>query len=138
MNRRLALIALAIICAAACSSGSPTITLPPDLEAGRQVYQSSCAVCHGGNGQGGAAPSLTGLLDTFSSCAEQIWWITIGSQRHKDEVGPTYGDTDKPITGVMPSFESTLTADQIARVAAFERHRFGGADPAAAAADCGV
>lgn len=139
MKKRLALVATAIIIFAACSgSGASTTTLPPDLEEGRQVYQASCALCHGGNGQGGSAPALTGVLETFGSCQDQIRWITIGSQRHKDEVGPTYGDTEKPITGIMPSFDATLTADQIARVAAFERYRFGGADPVTANADCGI
>jgi hypothetical protein len=64
--------------------------------------------------------------------------VTIGSERHKDEVGATFGDTGKEITGIMPSFDSVLTTTEIAQVAAFERHRFGGADPEVARANCGL
>jgi hypothetical protein len=38
----------------------------------------------------------------------------------------------------MPTFGSSLSAEQIASVAAFERVRFGGADPAETLADCGL
>jgi mono/diheme cytochrome c family protein len=124
---------------AACASGGTSgRALDPDLEAGREVFGRVCASCHGGNGEGGAGPALASVLETFRDCEDHIRWVTSGSERHKDEVGPTFGDTDKEITGIMPSFESVLTATEIAQVAAFERHRFGGADPEVARANCGL
>ena len=132
-------LAALLVALAACAQGNGADPeLGPDLEAGRQVYQSTCAACHGGNGDGGSAPALTDLVATFGDCADQVEWITIGSERHKAEVGPTYGDTGKEITAIMPSFENTLSTTEIAQVAAFERHRFGGATADAALAECGL
>lgn len=137
--RRLVLALVAVAVVAACSqSSAPDPELGPELEAGRQAYQSTCAACHGGNGDGGSAPALTDVVATFGDCADQIEWIVMGSERHKAEVGPTYGDTDKEITAIMPSFENTLSSTEITQVAAFERHRFGGAAAEAALTDCGL
>lgn len=136
MRTTLAVAAIAISLAA-CSQGGAA-ELDPDLRAGRDTYRAVCAACHGGNGQGASAPALTGVLETFSLCADQIEWITVGSARHQTEVGPTYGDQGKEITGVMPGFGTSLSDGEIARVAAFERHEFGGAAEEDARADCGV
>jgi hypothetical protein len=38
----------------------------------------------------------------------------------------------------MPAFGTTLTEEQLASVVAFERVRFGGADPAETLTDCGL
>jgi mono/diheme cytochrome c family protein len=70
-------------------------------------------------------------------CDTQIRWITLGSEGWKDEVGPTYGATDKPIENIMPPMGTVLTADQIAAVAAFERTQYGGLDAAEALTGCG-
>ena len=121
---------------AACSS-STTSELDPTIQAGRDIFSANCALCHGAGGQGAAAPALTDVVATFGDCADQVSWITIGSARHKLEVGPTYGDTGKEITGIMPSFETVLSAEQIAQVAAFERHRFGGLAETTALEQCG-
>jgi mono/diheme cytochrome c family protein len=127
------------LCLAACSQGGAAPSeLSPDLEAGHEVYSSICATCHGGNGDGGSAPALTGVLTTFSSCVDQIRWITLGSKRYEAEVGATYGDTGKEITAVMPEFGKSLSETEIAQVAAFERHRFGGAAEQEAVGDCGL
>jgi hypothetical protein len=58
--------------------------------------------------------------------------------RWKEEVGDTYGDPEKEITAVMPSFESSLTAAEIAQVAAYQRFQFGGASFDEALGDCGL
>ncbi len=131
-------LAIALIVALAACGGSAVPDLNADLEAGRATFGAHCALCHGGNGQGGSAPGLAEVLTTFGGCLDQIHWITVGSERHKTEVGPTYGDTDKPITAVMPGFESILSAEQIAQVAAFERTQFGGQDESAALEECGL
>jgi len=132
-------LALVAALLAACASGGTSgQALGPDLEAGREVFGRVCASCHGGNGEGGAGPALASVLETFGDCEDHVRWVTIGSERHKEEVGSNFGDTGKEITGIMPSFESALTTTEIAKVAAFERHRFGGADPEVARADCGL
>lgn len=121
---------------------APTESAPeefgPDVQAGNQVYSSRCAVCHGGNGQGGSGPALADVSETFGACPDQIEWITLGSNRYQEEVGPTYGDAEKEITAVMPGFAESLTEVEIAQVAVFERHRFGGADEDEALTDCGL
>lgn len=137
--RRTGGLALAAALLAACASGGTSgQALGPDLETGREVFGRVCASCHGGNGEGGAGPALASVIETFGDCQDHIRWVTIGSERHKKDVGPVYGDTGKEITGIMPSFESVLTATEIAQVAAFERHRFGGADSEVVQADCGL
>lgn len=136
---RLALATLIGMVVAACApTGSAPEELGPGLMAGSQVYSARCAVCHGGNGQGRSGPALADVLGTFGACTDQIEWISLGSNRYSEEVGPAYGDTDKEITAVMPGFEESLTELEIAQVAAFERHRFGGADEDAALSDCGL
>jgi hypothetical protein len=81
---------------------------------------------------------LAGVLGTFSSCVDHIEWVTKGSSGFQAEGRSTYGDTGKPINGGMPAFAASLSAEQIAAVATFERVRFGGGDPAAVLADCGL
>jgi hypothetical protein len=107
---------------------------------GEDVYQNvaSCDGCHGAQGQGGAGPPFAGVVTTFGSCADHIEWVTLGSDGFRGEGRSTYGDTGKPIAGGMPPFGSTLTEEQLAAVVAFERARFGGADPAETLTDCGL
>jgi mono/diheme cytochrome c family protein len=106
--------------------------------AGEVVTSANCAGCHGAQGQGGVGPPLAGVLGTFSSCVDHIEWVTKGSSGFQAEGRSTYGDTGKPINGGMPAFAASLSAEQIAAVATFERVRFGGGDPAAVLADCGL
>ncbi|MGH8912455.1 MAG: c-type cytochrome [Acidimicrobiia bacterium] len=104
------------------------------IAAGEAIFPT-CAGCHGAQGQGsGTFPALTGVLTTFGSCADHIEWVTLGSAGFSG----TYGDTNKPLAGGMPTFGNSLTAEQIASVAAFERVRFGGANPDEVLADCGL
>ncbi len=107
---------------------------------GEDVYQNvaNCDGCHGAQGQGGVGPSFSGVLTTFGSCTDHIEWVTLGSEGFQGEGRSTYGDTGKPIAGGMPSFGSTLTEEQLASAVAFERVRFGGADPAETLTDCGL
>lgn len=134
--KRFLLAIVVAVSIAACAQA--TSQLSPDLEAGRDTYRARCATCHGGNGEGGAGPALAGVIETFSSCDDQMQWISLGSERFESEVGPTYGDQDAEFTGVMPEFSATLTEEEIAQVAAFERHMFAGATQAEAAEGCGL
>jgi mono/diheme cytochrome c family protein len=111
-----------------------------DIYMGAAVTGVNCSTCHGVNGQGSAAfPALTGVLTTFGSCSDHIEWVTLGSAGWAAQKGDTYGDTQKPVGGGgMPTFGGTLSPEQIATVAAFERVRFGGEDPDQALVDCGL
>ena len=78
------------------------------------------------------------MVATFPDCEEQQRWITLGSKQWQEEVGDTYGATDKEITAVMPSFRTVLTLEEIAQVAAYQRLQFGGASLEEVLADCGL
>lgn len=116
---------------------------PLRLGAGLYTVDASpnCASCHGGAGEGGTGPALSGgaVLATFPTCADHIQWVALGTNRWRDEVGPTYGATAKPVGGggVMQSYEdSGLTLEEIAAVVLFERVNFGGQSRAEAETDC--
>ncbi len=95
------------------------------LIAGRDLYANSCSACHGSAGEGGKAPSLHDVRETFPSCDAHIERVTLGSQIWKQVHGATYGANNIPITGVMPSHREQFTAEQIALVSAFERFQYG-------------
>lgn len=120
--------------AGACAGNGPT---DADYLEGRSIY-STCATCHGGDGQGGAGPALATVRETFPDCTEHIRWVTLGSQRWKDEIGATYGAQGKPIDAVMPEFGASLTPEQLKQIALYERVRFGGADLETEKAACGL
>lgn len=118
----------------ACVESGPTDT---DYLEGRSVY-GTCAACHGGDGEGGVGPSLLGVRETFPDCDDHVRWVTLGSERWKDEVGPTYGTQAKPIDQVMPEFGTSLTPVQLKQIALYERVRFGEADLESEKAACGL
>ena len=110
------------------------------LALGERVYNgegATCAGCHGAQGGGGAGPALTGVLTTFSACTDHLEWVRLGSAGFQAEGRNTYGDTNKPVAGGMPTHAS-LSPEQLASVVVFERVRFGGAAPDQALVDCGV
>jgi mono/diheme cytochrome c family protein len=103
------------------------------------VGSAACAGCHGAQGEGGVGPALSTVLATFSSCADHIEWVTKGTQGFQAEGRTGYGDPNKPYSGaLMPGFGASLSPEQIASVAAFERVRFAGADPDQTLVDCGL
>lgn len=106
---------------------------------GTGVSGVNCSGCHGVSGGGGAGPPLTAVVTTFGSCPDQVEWVTIGTPGFQAAGRSTYGDTNKPVggEGVMPPHQS-LSAEQVASVAAFERVRFDGADPETTLTDCGL
>ncbi len=109
----------------------PSLGESDPLSFGAQVYASNCATCHGATGGGGVGPQLAGgsVLDTFSDPADQIEWVTLGSQGTQDAGATTYGDTNKPINGGMPGWEGTLTPEEINAVVYFERSGLSGEEP---------
>lgn len=105
---------------------------------GSEVSGVNCSGCHGADGGGIATfPALTGALTTFGSCSDHLVWVTSGSAGFQADGNNTYGDIDKPINGGMPGF-SSLSDEQLAAVASFERVRFGGGNPDDVLADCGL
>ena len=123
-----------IIIGVGCGAGSTT----PELRTGRGVYADNCSSCHGSRGQGGVAPALSEVRETWPSCDDHQDWIALGTERWKAERGPDYGAHDTPVTRVMPAHADRLTAEEIAAVAAFERVEYGGGDPATELAACGL
>lgn len=129
----IALLLLALL-ASACGDGAAA---SGPLGDGKEVYGSICSTCHGSRGQGGTGPALDTVTETFPTCSEHIKWIALGSQGWKDTIGETYGAPSKPVAGGMPMLGESLTADQIAAAAVYERVQFGDLEEAAALADCG-
>ena len=108
------------------------------LAGAEEVYNGSCRACHGASGGGGVGPALDEVLTVFPECSDLVRWITLGSDRWQDEVGPVYGAVEREIDRVMPGFEGSLDDGEIRLVSAWIRYRFAGGDAAAAASDCGV
>lgn len=123
------------------SSADPTSTEAASadelLRQGRSLYGATCSVCHGNRGQGGVGPSLALVAETWPVCADQVEWISLGSEGWRTAHGDTYGATGKPLAGGMPA-QSQLTLEETRLVAAFERVEYGGVDAEQALADCGV
>lgn len=111
----------------------------PFFSLGEAIYEANCVACHSADGSGGVGPSFLGgaVLQTFSACADHVQWVTLGTQNWPDA---TYGDTGKPTGGggVMPGYEGTLTENEIAAVALYERVAFGGEDIVEAEVSCGL
>ncbi len=112
--------------------------LSPFFSQGEAIY-ATCAGCHGADGGGGTGPAFTGgaILTTFSACTDHVEWVAIGSDAWPDA---TYGDNNKPAgaSGVMPGYEGTLSAQEIAAVVLYERVAFGGEDITVAEQSCGL
>ena len=109
------------------------------LAVGEAVFET-CAGCHGANGEGGVGPALATVLATFSSCPDHIEWVALATGGFQEAGIDTYGDLAATVGGggFMPGFATSNTADEIAAVVAFERIRFGGADPDQTLVECGL
>jgi hypothetical protein len=121
--------------------GDNFIALGSQIYSGSAVTGVNCAGCHGGGGQGvGVFPAMTGVLTTFSRCVDHIEWVALATPGFQAAGRATYGDTGKTVGGVanMPGFGNSLTEEQLAAVAAFERVQFAGADRDQTLIDCGL
>ncbi len=106
----------------------PTVEASGALVVGEGIY-NTCAACHGADGGGGVGPALTQLGDVFSTPADQMHWVALGSTGWQAEVGDTYGDTNKPVNGGMPAFAESITPEELTSVIVYERTTFSGLDP---------
>ena len=121
-----------------CDGSEYGVVTVDHFAAGGALYQQ-CVACHSDNGSGGVGPGFSSgaILATFpaGSCSDHVAWVSQGTTGWPES---TYGATDKPVggAGVMPGFGASLTEEQVAEVALFERVAFGGQDLAEAEADC--
>jgi cytochrome c oxidase subunit 2 len=72
---------------------------------GQELYEVHCAVCHGGQGQGGTGPQLAGIAEKLTP-AQHVSVVLNGR-------------------GGMPKWESSLDDDQIAAIVNYERTALG-------------
>ena len=75
-----------------------------DAAAGKAIYGSSCAGCHGANGEGGVGPKLAG------QSAKDI-----ADKMHKYKAGEQVG----PMTSMMAPMATGLSDADIENIAAF-------------------
>jgi cbb3-type cytochrome c oxidase subunit III len=87
---------------------------PPD---GQMIFAQFCASCHGPNGTGGQGPAMTGGAEVaqFPNIEDHVAFVRAGSKP-----GTTYGRSGRG-TGLMPSWESSLSEAQIRAVVEYER-----------------
>jgi putative heme-binding domain-containing protein len=84
-------------------SSNPAIGNPVAIEAGRKLFATGCAACHGADGQGGRGPNLR----------EKVFW-------HPLDDGTLYNVIRKGVPGGgMPAAD--LPDDQVWQIAAFVR-----------------
>jgi mono/diheme cytochrome c family protein len=118
-------------------AGAMVKTAPADplFDQGQAIYVAQCSGCHKVDGTGASGRNLHQVLETFPDRADHLAWIENGSPA----AGTPYGD---PAAGrvsqsggfaAMPGFKDTLSPEQIAAVAYYERVEFGGEAPAAGA-----
>ncbi len=106
----------------------PTSDEVTALAAGEEVY-GNCASCHGAGGEGISGPALDTVGEIFPDPTTHAQWVFLGSDGWQTEVGATYGDTDKPVSGGMPAWGGDLTPEELMEVIIYERTEFGGLDP---------
>ena len=123
------------------STDPPTTLSPFDaaMAQGLDLYGAQCIVCHEAGEESTLAPTIReGLLDVFSSCADQNEFVALGADGWPSD---TYGDDGRAFGRydlVMNGFRNVLTPDEIAAVNLWIRAELAGVDPDVAYADCGL
>ena len=99
---------------------------------GAELY-TPCAACHGPAGAGGAAGAqLNGghVIETFADPLDMAHWIAYGYADGANADG-TYGDVNRPrLTGQMPGWRDSLSAEEIAALTIYIREGISEGDPA--------
>jgi mono/diheme cytochrome c family protein len=100
--KRVAVVSMVFCMLSAC------VGRPPADASGAEIYDQLCAHCHGADLEGGVGPPL-GPGSEVADKPDSYLVLTI-----------TRGE------GRMPSFERTLTAEQVDRVVAYIREKEAG------------
>lgn len=112
MRRRWAALAPVVLLVAGCGgSGGLSSADPGDPGRGHELFQSSCAVCHGSDATGTATgPSLVNQIYVPSQHDDQAFYDAVrsGVEQHHWDFGP------------MPRFNG-LSAQQVADIIAYVR-----------------
>lgn len=95
-----AVTVVSVLLLAGCDGGSGA-----DVEAGRAVYASQCASCHGPSGEGGRGPSLIGIGRVFETAEGQEAFVKTGGAG-------------------MPVFGRILTDEEVRDAVAYTRETF--------------
>ncbi len=96
----------------------------PVVRTGESIFQTNCASCHQATGLGvaGAFPPLAGSPWVLEDAETPARIVLRGLQGPIDVKGATYN-------GIMPSFGTSLSDDDIAKVVTYVRASFGNAAP---------
>jgi mono/diheme cytochrome c family protein len=81
------------------------------LTLGEETYATSCATCHGPQGEGGVGPSFAGVVERYPDVADHMA-IIVGGRN------------------AMPAFGPSLTDTQIDAVVAYQREVLDAGTPA--------
>lgn len=102
------------------SADEKPIILPPELEAGRAVFQQHCVMCHGQNGMGDgpAAEALNPKPRNFTNKAE---WVTFGDDEATLRVIREGGPVGLGRPSAMPPWQGALSEDEIRSVMKYEK-----------------
>lgn len=90
---------------------SPSAEVPSELS-GRELYQQSCAACHGADGRGAPPPRVLPVpLPDFTDCnfasrEPDADWVAVAH-----EGGPARG-----FSTIMPAFGGALTVEELQRI----------------------
>jgi mono/diheme cytochrome c family protein len=104
----------------------------PLIAKGRQLYSTTCAVCHQENGSGSSGngcPPLAGSEWVTGSPGKIIRIISKGLTGPIEVKGQQYG------TGTMPSIGDALPAESVAAIASYVRSQWGNKAPLVKPAD---
>lgn len=113
--RRLAVVALTVLVAAACGGDQGTggeseipVQDPELVAAGADLYQANCSVCHGAELEGSATgPSLLSEVYVPSHHSDGSFQVAVaaGSPQHHWDFGPM-----PPVDGLSESDVAAITA----------------------------
>lgn len=114
-----------------------TLDPPPAGEGpvvlGEEAFAGNgCGGCHGAGGGGGVGPAFTGgaIYETFPTFEQHFQWVRLGSTGWQEEVGSTYGASEKPVGGGMPGFgEDSVSDADLVYIIMHERMALGGENP---------